>query len=373
MTTPSPTATTPATPKGDLAVATGPAPAVTRGRSFSEAEVERLVRRGFPWDYAVLAVVVLVGASLPFMLSSAELGIGMRVLVFALMGIGWNIMSGYGGMFSFGHAAYFGVGAYATAYTVAVLGTSPWLGMLIGIVVAAAAAVGLSYLALRYRLEGAYYAMSTFAFAEVLRLFVIGNDAFKRTAGITVPVEPRESFWMFQYDAGSPMYFWIGLGMVAVAMLVSILFIRSRAGRATAAVRDDETAAAATGIDVVRRKLSAAALSAGITAVAGTLYVQYYMFIDPDLAFGPAVSNSAIITAVVGGAGTVWGPLVGAVIMAPLSDLVAGFVRTPPAPLAWMAGHSGLDIVLYAVILVAVVLLLPRGICGSLRKGVRRR
>jgi branched-chain amino acid transport system permease protein len=330
-------------------------------------------RRPFPYEYAILAVIVVAAAALPFILPAAEMAIAVRVLVFALMGIGWNIMSGFGGMFSFGHAAYFGIGAYTAGFMLVAFGVSPWIGLIVGMIVAVIAAVGISYLALRYKLEGAYYAMSTFAFAEMLRLFVSGNDALHRTVGFTVPVLPEASFGMFQFDAGSPMYFWIGLVMVGIALLTSIVFLRSRTGRFTLAARDNEMAASALGINVLRYKLTAVALSAAITASAGVLYLQFYMFIDPDLGFGAHVSNNAIITTVVGGAGTIWGPLVGAVIMAPLSDVVASFLRNPPDQLAFLAGHGGLDLLLYAVILIAFVILLPKGIYGTIWNKVKRK
>jgi branched-chain amino acid transport system permease protein len=346
---------------------------VDHAAGLTAAGLPAVPRRGFAWEYVILAAIVLAAAILPFLLSSAQMAIAMRVLVFALMGVGWNIMSGFGGMFSFGHAAYFGIGAYTAAFLLTEFGVSPWIGMLGGMVFAVIAAVGISYLALRYKLQGAYYAMSTFAFAEILRLFVHGNDSLGRAIGITVPVLGNESFWMFQFGPKSPMYFWIGLAMVAIATTASICFLRSKTGRFTLAVRDDDLAASALGINTLRYKLTAVALSAAITAGAGVLYLQYYMFIDPELAFGSSVSNNAIITAVVGGVGTIWGPLIGALVMAPLSDLVAGFVRNPPEALAFLAGHGGLDVLIYAVLLVLVVILLPKGIFGTVTKWVSKR
>lgn len=322
--------------------------------------------RRIPRDYYALAAFVLLAATLPFFLTATHMAIANRVLIFAIMGVGWNIMAGFGGMFSFGHAAFFGVGAYATAFSVATLKTGPWVGLLIGVVLAVAAGVGISYLALRYKLTGAYYTMSTFAFAEALRLFVQGSEPLKKTVGITIPVKAGQSFADFQFSAGSPWYYWIGLALLGLCLLASIAFLNSRHGRFTLAVRDNDLAAAALGINVLRYKLQTVALSAAITAVAGTFYVQYYMFIDPHLAFGASVSNDAIITAVVGGTGTIWGPVIGAVVMAPLSYLVAGWLRHPPAGFEWLSGQGGLDIVLYAVILIAVVTLLPKGIYGTI-------
>jgi branched-chain amino acid transport system permease protein len=322
------------------------------------------------WHYITLAVVAVVGVAMPFILPPAELAVAMRVVIFALMGIGWNMMSGFGGMFSFGHAAYFGIGAYVTAVLLIDFGISPWIGLIAGMLVAAGAGVGISYLALRYKLTGAYYALSTFAFAEMLRLFAVGNEVLNGTVGFTVPVLRGENWAMFQFPVGSPIYFWIGIGMVVLALAVTIQFLRSRTGRFTLASRDDDMAASAVGVNVLRYKLTTVALSAAITAMAGTLYLQYYMFIDPELAFGANVSNNAIITAVVGGVATVWGPVVGAVIMAPLSDLVAGALRNPPEWLSFIEGQGGLDILIYAVILILCVLLLPRGIYGTIKRWV---
>lgn len=324
------------------------------------------------WNWGLLALVAVVGAFLPFILNPAELSVATRIIIFALMGIGWNMMSGYGGMFSFGHAAYFGIGAYTTAFLLVDVGINPWLGMLAGMIVAAAAAVLISYLALRYKVKGAYYALSTFAFAEMLRLFVIGNEGLNRTIGFTVPVVQGDNWAMFQFPADSPNYFWIGTVMLIVAMVISMVYLHSRSGRFAVAARDDDMAAAALGIPVLRHKLTVSAISAAITAAAGTFYLQFYMFVDPEIAFGHAVSNNAIITAVVGGVGVLWGPLVGAIIVAPLSDWVATLLRNPPEWLAFLSGLSGLDILIYAVILIVFVLALPKGIVGTILSRKRK-
>ncbi len=343
------------------------APVGETPRSTKVAQIVAGHRPTTRWNLIALAGVALVGAAVPFVLPTAEMAIAMRVVIFAIMGIGWNIMSGFGGMFSFGHAAYFGVGAYTTAVLLVDFNVSPWIGLVAGMAVAAAAAVGISYLALRYKLKGAYYALSTFAFAEMLRLFTVGNDGLNASVGFSVPILQGVNWGMFQFPVGSPIYFWIAAAMLVFALAVSIFFLGSRTGRFAVATRDDDMAAAAVGINVLRYKLTTAAVSAAITAMAGTLYFQYYMFIDPELAFGASVSNNAIITAVVGGVSTVWGPVVGAILVAPLTDLVAGFLRNPPEWLSFIEGHGGLDVLIFAVILIAFVLLLPRGIVGQIK------
>ncbi len=328
-----------------------------------------------PWNRHLVAIIVLivVAAPLPLVLPAAQQAVAVRVLIFALMAIGWNVMSGFGGMFSFGHAAYFGIGAYTSARLLVESGLSPWLGMLAGMILAALFAVVAGFLALRYKLKGAYFALATFAFAEMFRLWATNSDFVNRAVGYHVPLLPEESLWYIQFNPGSPFYFWIPLALTAIALVVSVLFLRSRTGRLSLAVRDDENAAAALGINVMRYKLTTMALSAAITAVAGSFYTQYYLFIDPELAFGAPTSIQAILPAVIGGVGTIWGPVVGALILGPLSDVIATLLRNPPEALAFLAGRGGLDVVIYGLLLIVIILVVPQGIYSAVRDRLARR
>ncbi|MGC7094944.1 branched-chain amino acid ABC transporter permease [Amycolatopsis lurida] len=320
----------------------------------------------------ILAVLVLLAIPLPLVLPPALGAVAVRILIFLLMAVGWNIMSGFGGMFSFGHAAYFGLGAYTSAYLLVEHGVSPWIGMLAGMGVAAAVAVVIGYFSFRYRLQGAYFALATFAFAEALRLIATSSDFVNRAVGFQVPLIQGESLWQLQFAADSPAYFWVALVLAGLAVAVSIVFLHSRAGKYVTAIRDDELAAASLGTPVMRHKLLTVALSAAITAVAGAYYTQYYLFVNPDLAFGASVSIQAIVPVVIGGIGTVWGPVVGSVIMGSLSDVTATLLRTPPEFLGFLQGRSGLDVVLYAILLILIVRLLPKGIVGTLKERWRR-
>lgn len=345
-------------PDPSTAPATGPAP---------------LPRPIWGRHLLVLAVIAVVLVPLPLLLPPNTQAVAVRVLIFALMAVGWNIMSGFGGMFSFGHAAYFGLGAYVSVWLLVNHGVSPWIGLLVGMLVAAAFATLIGFLALRYRLKGAYFALSTFAFAEMLRLLAINSDFVNRAVGYNVPLRPEFSLAFMQFAPGSPAYFWIALGLTVAAIAVSILFLRSRTGRFLVAVRDDEDAAAAVGVPVMRTKLVTMALSAAVTSVAGTFYAQYYFFIDPDVAFGSSVSIQAILPAVIGGVATIWGPAIGALVLGPLNDVTATLLRNPPAALSFLEGRAGLDVIVYALLLILIVLLLPQGIYGALRDRWRRR
>lgn len=323
-----------------------------------------------PWNRHLMAIAVLAVLMIPvpLLLPASQQSIAMRVLIFALMSVGWNIMSGFGGMFSFGHASYFGLGAYTSAWLLVERDVSPWIGMAAGVVVASLFAVVSGFLALRYRLKGAYFALATFAFAEMFRLIATNTEFVNRAEGYHVPLQVDESWWWMQFAPSSPNYFWLALGFVIAALVISVLFLRSRTGQFALAVRDDQDAAAALGIPVIRYKLVTMALSAAITSVAGAFYVQYYLFVDPDLAFGSSVSIQAILPAVIGGVGTIWGPVVGAVILGPLSDLTATILRNPPEALAFLAGRGGLDVMIYGVLLIVIILVLPQGIYSAIRE-----
>jgi branched-chain amino acid transport system permease protein len=339
----------------------------------TSAEPRTLPRPAWGRHLVAVAVLAVVLAFVPLVLAPAQQSVAVRVLIFAILSLGWNVMSGFGGMFSFGHAAYFGLGAYTSVWLLVEHGISPWIGMVAGMVVAAAFAAFVGFLALRYRLKCAYFALSTFAFAEMLRLLALNSDLVNRAVGYNVPIRPEPSWWYMQFQPGSANYFWIALALTVLALVVTILFLRSKIGRFTIAVRDDEDAAAALGIPVMRTKLITIALSGAISSVAGTFYVQYYFFVDPDVAFGSSVSIQAILPAVIGGVATIWGPVIGAAILGPLNDITATLLRNPPPALDFLQGRAGLDVIVYAVLLILIVLLLPQGVYGALRDRWQRR
>ncbi|MFW0785982.1 branched-chain amino acid ABC transporter permease [Gordonia sp. CPCC 206044] len=320
-----------------------------------------------------LAIVVVVSAFTPLVLPEARQAVAINVLIIAMMATGWNLMSGYGGMFSFGHAAFFGIGAYTDAYLIVHFGISPWISLFIGAALAALVAMVIGYVAFRYNLRAAYFALATFAFAEMLRLLATNTEFLNGTAGLHVPLLTNDSWWMLQFDANAPQYFYIGLALLVICVLVTMWYLRSRPGIYTVAIRDNEEAADSLGVDVMRVKLTTMALSAAITAVAGVFYTQYYIFVDPDIAFGSVQSVQAITPAVIGGIATIAGPIVGALIIGPLNELTAEWGRTPPAFLDFLAGRSGLDVVVYSILLIIIVLVLPKGIVGTIKNWWRQR
>lgn len=329
------------------------------------------LRAGAARQLLVLVVGTVLLALLPLGLPASLQAVAVRTLIFAIIAVAWNIMSGYGGMFSFGHAAFFGLGAYTDAYLLVEHGISPWISMVVGALIAAVFGVLTAFLSLRYKLAGAYFALATFAFAEMLRLLVSNVGFLRKTEGFNIPILPAPSWAKLQFAQDSDLYFWIPLGLLALALAVNIALVHSRSGQFVMATRDDDTAAESLGIAVMRYRLLAVAISAGITAVAGAFYTQYYLFVSPDNAFGSAVSVEAIVPAVIGGIGTIWGPVIGAAVIGPLSEITARVLRNPPAALSFLDGKNGLDVASYAVLLIVIVLFLPRGVYGSVKARLR--
>jgi branched-chain amino acid transport system permease protein len=334
----------------------------------------RASARRTPREYVVLAIVLLVAIPVPYLAGTpSEQQIAVQIVLFALLGTAWNLMSGFAGQFSFGHAAYFGVGAYTSAVLVIEAGLSPWLGMLAGGALAASFGALTAYLSFRYRLRGIYFALATFAFAEILRLLVLNLEALKAAVGYRIPLPSSYSYLTLQFPLGSPNYYWMALVLFGASMVAVIALMRSRTGRFIVAVRDDEEAAAAAGVRVTRTKLVAVAVSAFLTGVGGAYYLQFFLFIDPDLAFGSNVSVQILLPAIIGGIGTVWGPPIGAIVFVAIGELSRGLVESPPSALGFLEGQSGIDLMIYGAILVALVLFLPKGLYGSATEAIATR
>jgi len=298
---------------------------------------------------AVLACVPLVTTS------NVVLNFLVVALLIALVGQGWNVLGGYGGQYSFGHAAFFGTGAYTTGILQLHYGVNAWAGLAIGI--AAGAAVGAITGALSFRsgLRGSYFALVTLAFAEVLR--IIASVAPITGAGVGTLVKLDLRWEAFQFQSRAPFY-WIILAFVAASLVLVKLMEGSRFGAYLVAVRENEDAAKAVGIDVFRVKLAAMTLSAAITAAGGCFYAQYFLFLDAGIAYGPWISVEALLAPIIGGIGTVYGPLLGALVVKTLGE--ATKLATGDAP--------GLDLVIYGCVLILVVAFAPRGIAGLLRR-----
>jgi branched-chain amino acid transport system permease protein len=300
----------------------------------------------------VAAIVAL--AAIPLVTSSnAVLNFLVSALLIALVAQGWNVLGGYGGQYSFGHSAFFGTGAYVSAILQMRYGVNAWIAFGLGIAAGALLGAMIGALTFPSGLKGAYFALVTLAFAEVLRIIASVAPITGAGVGTLINLDLRPA--AFQFQSRVPFY-WIVLALVALSLVIVRSIENSRFGAWLIALRENEAAAEALGIDVTRIKLEAMVISAALAAAAGCFYAQYYLFIDAAIAYGPWISVEALLAAIIGGAGTVAGPLIGALLIKSLGELTKTLIGEAP----------GLDLVVYGSTLIVVVALAPSGIAGFL-------
>ena len=313
---------------------------------------------------------------------SALLNVFLLIFLFGYLGQCWNILGGYAGQLSLGHAAYVGVGAYTSTLLYVNFGVSPWIGMLAGAGLAGLFGLFVGFLSFHYRLSGPFFALATIAFAELVRLTVLHLEFTGGSLGVLIPLR-GDSFWEFQFNSKEP-YYYIALVMMTAVTALVYWISRSRLGYYLHAVRQDEQAAAAIGIDTTRTKLIATTLSAALTGAGGTFYAQYTQYIVPDDLITISLSVEIILRTIFGGSATVLGPIVGSFILTPLAEatrilfasggsgvtVVKVFASNAPASekfdiyLNFLAngGGGGGAIFLYGVVLIAVCVGMPHGV-----------
>lgn len=295
-----------------------------------------------------LAVLAL----LPFIVNNDYfLNILNLVLLFASVGIAWNLLGGYARQVSLGHGIFFGIGAYVSTLLQINWNISPWVGMIAGGIVAVAVGfiIGLGV----FRLRGHYFAISTIAFSTiVMLLFVKFYKITGGAQGLSVPL--KNSFLMLQFNGKLP-YYYVFLVMMLAMIFLARAIERSRLGYYMVAMGQDEQAAKAIGINIPRVKHTALAISAFCTAIVGTLYVQYMYFVEPAGIFSVTMSVEFALVSIVGGLGTVFGPVLGAFIMKPVVTLTNDYLGNV---------LPGLNYTIYGFILILVIILRPNGLIG---------
>ncbi len=301
---------------------------------------------------SIFAFAVLVSIATLAADSGVILTFVMMALYATLLAQSWNLLGGYGGQFSFGHALFFGTGAYAQAVLQMSGGVNAWLALLLAVAIAAGVGLFVGALTFRYGLKGSYFALVTLAFAEVFRILAVSVDFTGAGVGLMLPL--HESFANLQFGSRRGYVFLI-LAVVVAALAVTAWLRHSRFGAWLQAVRDNEDAARAIGVDPLRIKLGAITLSGAFMGAAGAFYVQVFQYIDPGIAFGLNVSVEALVGAIVGGIGTLWGPVLGALVLHALGEGTRNLFGELP----------GISMVIYGTVLVLIVMFLPRGIAGA--------
>lgn len=306
----------------------------------------------------IVAFAAVVALAPLLVTSNVVLNFLVFTMIIALAAQGWNLLGGYGGQYSFGHAAFFGTGAYLTAILQVRYGMNAYPAFAAGIALAALVGLAIGFLAFRSGLRGSYFALVTLAFAEVFRVLANASEVTGGAAGILIRLRADPANFQF---AERGTFLWVALALVTLALIATLMLERSRLGAQLVAVRENEAAAQALGVDVLAVKLRAIALSAGMTGAAGGLYAQYFLYLDANIAYGTWISVEALLAPIVGGAGTVFGPVLGAVILHGLSEATKSVAGSVP----------GIDLVVFGIVLILVVRYPPRDIPGLLRR--RRR
>jgi branched-chain amino acid transport system permease protein len=310
-------------------------------------------------DLAQVALFALAVAALVLgTRSGVVLNFTMMALYVALMAQAWNLLGGFGGQFSFGHALFFGAGAYAQALLQMNAGMNAWLALPLAAGCGALAGLASGAISFRYGLRGSYFALVTLAFAEVARILSLSAGFTGGGVGLMLPLKQGAARMQFTDRAGFAL---LALGLLVLALLFASWLRHSRFGAGLQAVRDNEDAARAIGVNPLRAKLGAITASGAFMACAGAFYVQVFQYIDPGIAFGSHTSVEALVAAIVGGLGTLWGPVLGAAVLHLLAELTRNLFGELP----------GINMVVYGAVLVLIVIFSPRGLAGLLQ-GKRR-
>ena len=302
----------------------------------------------------VLALGVLL--ALPLMADRYLISVVTLVFYFAYVGQAWNLMMGYAGQLSLGHALYVGLGGYVAALLWLDFGVGPWLGVFAAVAVAASFGAVIGWLGFRFRIAGVYFALLTIAFAEFTR---IGFDNMSFTggaAGLFLPFEEKRLGEWWNLRGGQVFFYYLALMLAAGAVVATALLARSRLGYQWLAVREDETAARAVGIDAFRVKLAAVVISSAMTAVGGVFYAFYNNSLFPAQVFDMSRSIELILAPIVGGLGTVFGPVIGAFILTPLGEGLIAVTKYFGVDL------PGLKAVFYGAVLIAITIAMPDGV-----------
>lgn len=317
-------------------------------------------REGFvkwtPW-----ALLLTIGIVAPLLATNSfQQGVLFYLFLWGALATGWNIIGGYAGQLSLGHGAAYGIGAYVTVLLAQKLGLSPWIGMLAGALLASFVGAFLGIIA--FRLKGPFFALATLAFGQIMMILAVNwRSLTNGNEGLVVPL--RSGFGWLGFE-NKIYYTYLALGFLLISLVISHIIKYSRLGYFLAAYREDDAAAQAAGVNTYRARIVASAISFGITAIGGTLYAYHVLFVEPASVMDTMVSIQMPLLAVVGGVNTVFGPMLGAAVIHPLSELLRASLGGE-----WIGSHW----VVYGALLIVVILHMPGGLLGLFQGLTQRR
>jgi branched-chain amino acid transport system permease protein len=332
-------------------------------RLLETAKAERLWPRTPPWIVALGVAGAMLLAAYPFIFNTSFSHHTMiLILLYSLMAQSWNVVAGFSGQISLGHSIFFGIGAYSSTVLFTKYAITPWMGLLVGMLLSALAAVAIGVPTLRLR--GHYFAIATLLIGSSVQIVFQRWEWVGAASGLYVPID-RTSPWIYlQFHTSKVPYYYLALAAAAGGYLLVWKLRRSRFGFRLQGLRDEPDAAASLGIAIARHKVLAFMISAAMMSVAGTFYAQYVLVLDPERLFSTEISIIVLLMTVLGGSGTLWGPALGAAILVPLSE----YSRI------WFGGTGRtIDLMVYGILIVLVCLWRPRGILSLFEERIRRR
>jgi branched-chain amino acid transport system permease protein len=310
----------------------------------------------------LLAILLLALLALPAFANNYFLSVATLILFFAYAGQAWNVMMGFAGQLSLGHSLYVGVGGYAAAGLFFHFGIGPWAGVWLAIGLCVAFGCVIGFLAFRFGISGVYFALLTIAFAEFTRIGFDHIQWLGGPGGLFLKVAQRDQIDLANFRGPPAMYYYAMLALVAGAFALCAWLLRSRAGYYWQAIRENEEAAQALGINTFRWKMLAVAISSAMTAVCGVFFAFYYNNLFPEQIFHISRSIEIILGPIIGGIGTLFGPILGAAVLTILADGITELL----AALGWE--FPGVKQVFYGIVLLLVVMFLPHGIWPALAR-----
>jgi branched-chain amino acid transport system permease protein len=315
-----------------------------------------------PLERTLLVLLAAGLLVLPYVLNSYLLTLAILILYLAYTGQAWNVMMGFCGQLSLGHALYVGLGAYAAAMLYAKLGVGPWAGIWLALLICVLAGAVIGFLAFRFSIAGVYFALLTIAFAEFTRIGFENLSWVGGTGGLFIKVTQRHHIDLINLRGSSAMFYYVILALTAGAFALSGWLLRSRVGYYWQAIREDEEAAKALGINTFLWKMVAVVVSAAMTGVAGVFYAFYYNNLFPGQIFNIEQSIEIIVGPIIGGLGTLFGPILGATVITTLGEGITNALN------ALGFNIPGIKQVFYGAALMAVIMFLPNGIWPPLAR-----
>jgi branched-chain amino acid transport system permease protein len=306
-----------------------------------------------------LAAALVAAIVLPLVGPGYLVTVGALVFFIAFIGQSWNVAGGFAGQTSFGHAVFFGVGAYTSTILHVSYGWNPWLAWPAAMAMGGLVGAGIAMLSFRAGLRGSYFALITLAFAEVFRIAANSAPITHGGLGMLIKADPRPI--VFQFKDQIWLYY-LALILCLISLLIAWWLTRSRFGARLVAIRENEDAARALGIDVFTEKVKALTLSGAMCAAGGTFYAQKYLYIDPTIAFGIDKSVEMLLVTMVGGAGTIFGPLIGSIALTAINELTRGAAGVFPV----LKNVQPLSLIVYGAMLILIVARLPDGFASLL-------